>query len=213
PRPAVVRRRHDRDPRRAPVARQRPRASERRVAGGGARGPRLGDRTGSPAGVPSPPGAARRRGGPPVPPRRAPARAHPPGARPGERQPEPRGEGTGTLAAGAGVPDPGAQRRRGPSGSPLNSRRLSKRLRLGCGALLVLACIVTYANGIGGDFTYDDKAIVRDKAPIPSPPKGSQILPAPYFGGAPGGRAHPPPRALPPPPAPGGGHVTEGPPL
>src|SRR5262249_43960143 len=180
---AVVRGRHDGARRRAPGAGQRRGASERRVAGGGARGPRLGDRTGSPAGVPSPPGAARRLGELPVPRGRAPTRTDPRGARPGERQPEPRGEGTGTLAAGAGVPDPGAQRRRGPSGSPLSSRRLSKRLRLGCGALLVLACIVTYANGIGGDFTYDDKAIVRDNARIRSPSKVSEILRTQYFGG------------------------------
>ncbi|HKA37069.1 MAG TPA: tetratricopeptide repeat protein [Thermoanaerobaculia bacterium] len=60
---------------------------------------------------------------------------------------------------------------------------MSKRLRLGCGALLVLACIVTYANGIGGDFTYDDKAIVRDNVRIRSPSKVSEILRTQYFGG------------------------------
>jgi len=61
---------------------------------------------------------------------------------------------------------------------------LSKRQRVACGAVLVLACVVVYANGIGGDFTYDDKAIVRDNPRIRSPDRISQIFLTPYFGGA-----------------------------
>src|SRR5713101_3550553 len=39
---------------------------------------------------------------------------------------------------------------------------LTKRDKWQWAAVLIAACILTYANGLGGGFTYDDKAIVRD---------------------------------------------------
>lgn len=50
-------------------------------------------------------------------------------------------------------------------------------------ALLVAACILAYANGLGGTFTYDDKAIVRDNLRIQSPEALPQIFATSYFGG------------------------------
>lgn len=50
--------------------------------------------------------------------------------------------------------------------------------------LLVAACLISYANGLAGDFTYDDKAIVRDNARIRAPGTVSQVFTTPYFGGA-----------------------------
>jgi tetratricopeptide (TPR) repeat protein len=49
--------------------------------------------------------------------------------------------------------------------------------------VLVAACLITYANGLGGGFTYDDKAIVRDNPRIRSPGNVSQIFATSYFGG------------------------------
>ena len=49
--------------------------------------------------------------------------------------------------------------------------------------LLLAACLVCYANGLTGDFTYDDKAIVRDDPRIRAPSGMAQILTTPYFGG------------------------------
>jgi tetratricopeptide (TPR) repeat protein len=49
--------------------------------------------------------------------------------------------------------------------------------------LLVAACAVSYANGLTGDFTYDDKAIVRDNARLRSPAKVSELFTTSYFGG------------------------------
>jgi len=49
--------------------------------------------------------------------------------------------------------------------------------------LLVAACIVSYANGLAGDFTYDDKAIVLDNARIRTPARFVSIFTTPYFGG------------------------------
>jgi tetratricopeptide (TPR) repeat protein len=49
--------------------------------------------------------------------------------------------------------------------------------------LLLAACIVCYANGLTGDFTYDDKAIVRDDPRIREPAGIAQIFSTPYFGG------------------------------
>ena len=49
--------------------------------------------------------------------------------------------------------------------------------------MLVAACILAYANGIGGDFTYDDKAIVRDNPRIRAPARVSEIFTTSYFGG------------------------------
>ncbi|HLN57228.1 MAG TPA: hypothetical protein VK416_01635 [Thermoanaerobaculia bacterium] len=60
---------------------------------------------------------------------------------------------------------------------------LTKRQRWGWGAVLVAACVITYANGLGGGFTYDDKAIVRDNPRIRAPGNVSQIFTTSYFGG------------------------------
>jgi tetratricopeptide (TPR) repeat protein len=54
------------------------------------------------------------------------------------------------------------------------------------GSLLVAACILTYANGLSGAYTYDDKAIVRDNPRIRSPEAVRQIFTTSYFGGPPG---------------------------
>jgi tetratricopeptide (TPR) repeat protein len=59
----------------------------------------------------------------------------------------------------------------------------SKRDRLRWAALLVAACLVTYANGLTGAFTYDDKAIIRDNPRIRSPRDIGQIFTTSYFGG------------------------------
>ncbi len=59
----------------------------------------------------------------------------------------------------------------------------TKRDKWPWAALLVAACILTYANGLGGGFTYDDKAIVRDNPRIRSPGNVSQIFATSYFGG------------------------------
>jgi tetratricopeptide (TPR) repeat protein len=53
-------------------------------------------------------------------------------------------------------------------------------------ALLVAACVLTYANGLTGGFTYDDKAVVRDNPRIRAPERIGQIFGTPYFGGPPG---------------------------
>src|SRR6266508_965090 len=60
---------------------------------------------------------------------------------------------------------------------------VTKRDKWQWAALLVAACILTYANGLGGGFTYDDKAIVRDNPRIRSPGNVSQIFATSYFGG------------------------------
>jgi len=49
--------------------------------------------------------------------------------------------------------------------------------------LILAACAVCYANGLTGDYTYDDKAIVRDNVRIRSPRSVEQIFTTPYFGG------------------------------
>jgi tetratricopeptide (TPR) repeat protein len=49
--------------------------------------------------------------------------------------------------------------------------------------LLVAACVVSYANGLTGDFTYDDKAIILNNARIRSPAGLVSIFTTPYFGG------------------------------
>ena len=49
--------------------------------------------------------------------------------------------------------------------------------------LLVAACLVCYANGLTADFTYDDKAIVRDDPRIRAPAGVARIFTTPYFGG------------------------------
>src|SRR6266542_3210107 len=60
---------------------------------------------------------------------------------------------------------------------------VTKRDKWQWAAVLIAACILTYANGLGGGFTYDDKAIVRDNPRIRSPGKISQIFATSYFGG------------------------------
>jgi len=55
--------------------------------------------------------------------------------------------------------------------------------------LLAAACLIPFANGLSGDFTYDDKAIVRDNVRIQSPETLGQIFETPYFGGARGSGA------------------------
>ena len=49
--------------------------------------------------------------------------------------------------------------------------------------LLLAACLVPFANGLGGDFTYDDKAIVRDNPRIRSIATLGQLFETSYFGG------------------------------
>jgi tetratricopeptide (TPR) repeat protein len=49
--------------------------------------------------------------------------------------------------------------------------------------LVVAAAIVTYANGLDGTFTYDDKAIIRENARIRSPRTVRQLFTTHYFGG------------------------------
>jgi tetratricopeptide (TPR) repeat protein len=53
----------------------------------------------------------------------------------------------------------------------------------GWAVVLILACLITYANGLSGGFTYDDKAIVRDNPRIRAPGNVSQIFTTSYFGG------------------------------
>lgn len=60
----------------------------------------------------------------------------------------------------------------------------ANRQRTAGAVLLVAACLLSYANGLAGDFTYDDKAIVRDNARIRAPGSVSQVFTTPYFGGA-----------------------------
>jgi tetratricopeptide (TPR) repeat protein len=49
--------------------------------------------------------------------------------------------------------------------------------------LLLAACLLPYANGLTGDFTYDDKAIIRDNPRIRSPAGAGRIFLTQYFGG------------------------------
>jgi tetratricopeptide (TPR) repeat protein len=44
--------------------------------------------------------------------------------------------------------------------------------------------VVPFLNGLGGDFTYDDKPIVRDNGRIESPSRASEIFTTHYFGGS-----------------------------
>lgn len=50
-------------------------------------------------------------------------------------------------------------------------------------AVLVAAGVVSYANGLAGDFTYDDKAIVLDNARLRTPGRVPTLFTTPYFGG------------------------------
>jgi tetratricopeptide (TPR) repeat protein len=49
--------------------------------------------------------------------------------------------------------------------------------------LLAAASLLPFANGIASDFTYDDKAIVRDNARLRSPATFGQLFETSYFGG------------------------------
>ena len=57
------------------------------------------------------------------------------------------------------------------------------RLRLSWALLLSGACLLAYANGLTGGFTYDDKAIVRDNPRIRAPERIDEIFTTQYFGG------------------------------
>jgi tetratricopeptide (TPR) repeat protein len=61
-----------------------------------------------------------------------------------------------------------------------------ERLRLSWALLLVGACLLVYANGLTGAFTYDDKAIVRDNLRIRTPSRTGEIFATQYFGGSAG---------------------------
>jgi tetratricopeptide (TPR) repeat protein len=61
--------------------------------------------------------------------------------------------------------------------------RSGGRLPRSGAAILVLACLLSYGNGLTGGFTYDDKAIVRDNPRIRAPAGISQIFTTSYFGG------------------------------
>lgn len=54
------------------------------------------------------------------------------------------------------------------------------RLRWG---LLLAACVLCYANGLTGAFTYDDKAIIRDNPRIRTPRNLPRVFTTSYFGG------------------------------
>ncbi|MGE5276276.1 MAG: hypothetical protein ACM3SU_04720, partial [Acidobacteriota bacterium] len=58
-----------------------------------------------------------------------------------------------------------------------------KRTRRRLALLLISACLIPFANGLTGEFTYDDKAIVRDNVRIQSPSTLGQIFETSYFGG------------------------------
>jgi len=47
----------------------------------------------------------------------------------------------------------------------------------------VLLAVVPFLNGLGGDFTFDDKTIVRDNPRLASPERAGELLSSHYFGG------------------------------
>jgi hypothetical protein len=59
-------------------------------------------------------------------------------------------------------------------------------LRPSSAFLLAGACLLAGAGGLAGDFTYDDKAIVRDDLRIREPDRIDEIFTTQYFGGPPG---------------------------
>ena len=63
-----------------------------------------------------------------------------------------------------------------PSGPP--------RLGAAAAVFLVLLSVMPYLNGLGGDFTYDDKPIVRDNGRIESLSRVGEIFTTHYFGGS-----------------------------
>ncbi len=60
---------------------------------------------------------------------------------------------------------------------------ISARLGPRAALLLAGACLLAYANGLTGAFTYDDKAIVRDNPRIRAPARVDEIFTTQYFGG------------------------------
>ncbi|MEO8432745.1 MAG: tetratricopeptide repeat protein [Acidobacteriota bacterium] len=61
--------------------------------------------------------------------------------------------------------------------------RPSRGERAAWGLVLAAACLVAYANGLTGTFTYDDKAIVRDNPRLRAPDRVGEIFRTSYFGG------------------------------
>ncbi len=59
----------------------------------------------------------------------------------------------------------------------------SERLRPSWALLLAGACLLSYANGLTGACTYDDKAIVRDNPRIRTPGSLDELFGTQYFGG------------------------------
>ncbi len=59
-------------------------------------------------------------------------------------------------------------------------------MRLAWALFLAAACVVVYANGLTGGFTYDDKAIVRDNIRLRSVSRVGDLFTTQYFGGPPG---------------------------
>jgi tetratricopeptide (TPR) repeat protein len=60
---------------------------------------------------------------------------------------------------------------------------IRERLRLSWALLLLGACLLVYANGLTGAFTYDDKAIVRDNIRLRDPSRVLDLFTTQYFGG------------------------------
>ncbi len=59
-------------------------------------------------------------------------------------------------------------------------------MRASWALFLAAACVVVYANGLAGAFTYDDKAIVRDNLRLRSVSRVGELFTTQYFGGPPG---------------------------
>jgi len=68
----------------------------------------------------------------------------------------------------------------------LTEEELTGAPRLGplASVLLALLAVAVFLNGLGGDFTYDDKSIVRDNGRIESPSRAGEIFTTHYFGGS-----------------------------
>lgn len=66
--------------------------------------------------------------------------------------------------------------------STRNAKLETRNIWSGAG-LLLAACALTYANGLGGAFTYDDKAVVRDNPRIQAVERIDRIFATSYFGG------------------------------
>ena len=75
---------------------------------------------------------------------------------------------------------------RGGSGGRFVPHAKEKRLRLSWALFVLGACLLVYANGLTGAFTYDDKAIVRDNLRLRDPARALDLFTTQYFGGPPG---------------------------